>query len=85
MTVTKGRPLADDSRIYLGTDVGRRTRRGGSLTGGGTAGNERLTTAVGALLLVLLALVAGVVLAVLVIPDFGPWVNGIGLFHHHHH
>jgi hypothetical protein len=28
------------------------------------------------------ALVAGLVLAVLVIPDFGPWVNGIGLFHH---
>jgi len=25
-------------------------------------------------------LVAGLVLAVLVIPEFGPWVNG---FHHH--
>jgi hypothetical protein len=31
------------------------------------------------------ALVAGVVLAVLVIPEFGPWLNGISLFHHHHH
>ena len=31
------------------------------------------------------ALVAGVVLAVLVIPEFGPWVHNAGLFHHHHH
>jgi hypothetical protein len=30
------------------------------------------------------ALVAGVVLAILVIPEFGPWLNGTGLFHHHH-
>jgi hypothetical protein len=30
------------------------------------------------------ALVAGVVLAVLVIPDFGPWLNASGIFHHHH-
>jgi hypothetical protein len=29
------------------------------------------------------ALVAGVVLAVLVIPEFGPWVNSSGLFHVH--
>jgi hypothetical protein len=29
------------------------------------------------------ALVAGVVSAILVIPEFGPWLNGIGLFHHH--
>lgn len=29
------------------------------------------------------ALVAGVVLAILVIPEFGPWLHGIGLFHHH--
>ncbi len=28
------------------------------------------------------ALVAGVVLAILCIPDFGPWIHGIGLFHH---
>jgi hypothetical protein len=28
------------------------------------------------------ALVAGVVLAILVIPEFGPWLNGTGLFHH---
>jgi hypothetical protein len=30
------------------------------------------------------ALVAGVVLAIVVIPEFGPWLNGIGVFHHHH-
>lgn len=30
------------------------------------------------------ALVAGVVLAVLVIPEFGPWLHDSGLFHHHH-
>jgi hypothetical protein len=30
------------------------------------------------------ALVAGVVLAILAIPEFGPWLNGSGLFHHHH-
>ena len=29
------------------------------------------------------ALVAGAVLAVLVIPDFGPWLHASGLFHHH--
>jgi hypothetical protein len=27
-------------------------------------------------------LVAGVVLAILVIPEFGPWLNGAGIFHH---
>jgi hypothetical protein len=31
------------------------------------------------------ALLAGVVLAVLVIPEFGPWLHDTGLFHHHHH
>jgi hypothetical protein len=30
------------------------------------------------------ALVAGVVLAILVIPDFGPWLHNSGIFHHHH-
>jgi hypothetical protein len=30
------------------------------------------------------ALVAGVVLAILVIPEFGPWLHGTGLLHHHH-
>jgi hypothetical protein len=30
------------------------------------------------------ALVAGAVLAILVIPEFGPWLHGIGLFHRHH-
>lgn len=29
------------------------------------------------------ALVAGVVLAILVIPEFGPWLHASGLFHHH--
>lgn len=29
------------------------------------------------------ALMAGVVLAILVIPEFGSWLHGIGLFHHH--
>jgi hypothetical protein len=31
------------------------------------------------------ALVAGVILAILVIPDFGAWLHGAKLFHHHHH
>lgn len=30
------------------------------------------------------ALVAGAVLAILVIPEFGSWLHGTGLFHHHH-
>jgi len=30
------------------------------------------------------AVVAGVVLAILVIGEFGPWVHASGLFHHHH-
>jgi hypothetical protein len=30
------------------------------------------------------ALVAGAVLAILVIPEFGAWLNGTGIFHHHH-
>jgi hypothetical protein len=30
------------------------------------------------------ALVAGVVLAILVIPEFGAWLNDAGVFHHHH-
>jgi hypothetical protein len=30
------------------------------------------------------ALIAGVVLAVLVIPEFGPWLRDAGVFHHHH-
>jgi hypothetical protein len=30
------------------------------------------------------ALAAGVVLAVLVIPEFGPWLHDAGMFHHHH-
>jgi hypothetical protein len=30
------------------------------------------------------ALVAGAVLAILVIPEFGPWLHSSGVFHHHH-
>lgn len=30
------------------------------------------------------ALTAGAVLAILVIPEFGPWLHDSGLFHHHH-
>ncbi|HTA14766.1 MAG TPA: hypothetical protein VK781_07915 [Solirubrobacteraceae bacterium] len=30
------------------------------------------------------ALVAGAVLAILVIPEFGPWLHGTGMVHHHH-
>lgn len=30
------------------------------------------------------ALAAGVVIAILVIPEFGSWVHASGLFHHHH-
>jgi hypothetical protein len=30
------------------------------------------------------ALVAGLVLAILVIPEFGPWLHDSGIFHHHH-
>jgi hypothetical protein len=30
------------------------------------------------------ALVAGVVLAILVVPEFGPWLHSSSLFHHHH-
>ncbi|MGD0452225.1 MAG: hypothetical protein ABSB69_01385 [Solirubrobacteraceae bacterium] len=30
------------------------------------------------------ALVAGLVLAILVIPEFGPWLHNSGIFHHHH-
>jgi hypothetical protein len=27
---------------------------------------------------------AGPVLAIIVIPEFGPWLHNSGLFHHHH-
>jgi hypothetical protein len=30
------------------------------------------------------ALVAGLVLAIVVIPEFGPWLHNSGIFHHHH-
>jgi hypothetical protein len=43
-----------------------------------------VTGRVGRVLALSGALVAGAVLAILVIPEFGPWLHGIGLFHHHH-
>jgi hypothetical protein len=56
--------------------------RAARIAGGGTTGNERLTAATG--LALAGALTARVVLAVLVIPEFGPWVHGSGRFHDHH-
>lgn len=61
MTVTKGRPLAT---VYSDSRAGRGKRRGGRLTGGGTTGNERLTTAVGATLIVLLAVIGVTILRI---------------------
>ncbi len=43
---------------------------------GGTAGNELLTIGTGAALIALAsAITLGVVLAVLLIPQFGPWLH----------
>ena len=50
----------------------------GSLFGGGTAGNELLTAATGA---VLIALLAGAVIAAPVIPQFSPWISAQSLHH----
>jgi hypothetical protein len=50
----------------------------GSLFGGGTAGNELPTAATGA---VLIALLAGAAIAVLVIPQFSPWISAQSLHH----
>jgi hypothetical protein len=56
----------------LRADYGRRPELGIELTGR----SGRLLALTG-------ALTAGLVLAVLVIPEFGPWVHDSGLFHHH--
>ncbi|MGD1058281.1 MAG: hypothetical protein ABR992_12815 [Solirubrobacteraceae bacterium] len=61
MSVTKGRPLAF---VYPDSRAGRAARRGGRLTGGGTTGNERLTTVVGATLIVLLAVIGVTILRI---------------------
>jgi len=57
----------------LRADYGRSARFSSDVTG--RAG--RVLSLAGALL-------AGVVLAILVIPDFGPWLHASGLFHPHH-
>ncbi len=51
----------------------------------GAASRSDVTGRAGRMLALGGALVAGVVLAVLVIPEFGPWLHASGLFHHHHH
>jgi hypothetical protein len=57
----------------LRADYGHRAELGVQITGR----SGRLLALAG-------ALTAGVVLAVLVIPEFGPWVHDSGLFHRHH-
>jgi hypothetical protein len=54
-TAVRGEPAVATGAARAGHKSNYGYRRGGSLTGGGTTGNERLTTAAGALLLVLLA------------------------------
>jgi hypothetical protein len=56
----------------LRADYGRPTELGASVAGR----SGRVLALAG-------ALTAGVVLAVLVTPEFGPWVRDNGLFHHH--
>jgi hypothetical protein len=56
----------------LRADYGRRTDLGADITGR----SGRVLALTG-------AMTAGLVLAVLVIPEFGPWVHDSGLFHHH--
>jgi hypothetical protein len=52
---------------------------------GSTAGlSSDVTGRAGRTLALAGALVAGIVLAVLVIPEFGPWLHDSGLFHRHH-
>jgi hypothetical protein len=51
---------------------------------GRTAGlSSDVTGRAGRMLALAGALVAGVVLAILVIPEFGPWLHDSGIFHHH--
>lgn len=56
----------------LRADYGRRPELGIEVTGR----SGRVLALAG-------ALTAGLVLAVMVIPEFGPWVHDSGLFHHH--
>lgn len=56
----------------LRADYGRTRQLSGDVTG-----------RAGRMLALAGALVAGAVLAVLVIPEFGPWLHSSGLFHHH--
>jgi hypothetical protein len=56
----------------LRTDYGRTRQLSGDVTG-----------RAGRMLALAGALVAGAVLAVLVIPEFGPWLHSSGLLHHH--
>lgn len=64
MPVTQGRPIVANSDVDTGLSDKRRRRGEGRLTGGGTAGNERLTTAVGATLIVLLAVIGLTILRI---------------------
>jgi hypothetical protein len=51
--------------------------------GRGAAPSGDVTGRSGRILALSGALVAGVVLAILVIPEFGAWLHSYGLFHHH--
>jgi hypothetical protein len=86
--------MATTQKSALRRDAGverhGRGRRRGWLTGGTTTGNELLTSAVGATLIVLLAVIGITILRIgqllwvyLVLPEFGPWVNHVA-FHHGH-
>jgi hypothetical protein len=64
--------LPSMSRV-LRADYGLSERLGGDVAGRG-----------GRVLALSSALVGGLVLALLVIPEFGPWLHSSGLFDHHH-
>jgi hypothetical protein len=59
MVMSRERTSAGDAHAYLG-----RSPAAGPLTGGGTTGNERLTTATGAVLIVLLAVIGVTILRI---------------------
>jgi hypothetical protein len=60
----------------LRADYSRHAAPGYESLGGDVTGRAGRTIALSG------ALVAGVVLAILVIPEFGAWLHGMGLFHH---